>query len=536
MLNSSFSKSALLIIIILIAAFLVRIFGIGFGLPYPHDWDEPQKVDVALRMMKTGDFNPHFFNWPTLYIYLQLMVYVTHYFYSMGNGSITSLDEYKTADDTGWPWTMSHPSLYLFGRLLTCILGTITVYLIYVIGRTLYNEKLGLVAALFLAFSPGHVEHSRFIALDVPGAFFIALTVLYTSFIFKDGTKISYILAGLFAGFSISTKYNNFLVIIPLILAHALNTKKEKVFSKNFFLMLFYLVFGFYLGCPYALWDLSNFLRGAGWEVAHYKVLGHFGSAEGDSNWVFYLSSFYDHLTSGFLFVFCLLGLFFGFFRNYKNHLFLISFPVLYFIYMAIQKTRFLRSMVPVLPFVYILASVGMFIILDNLISRFIKLQKYKNIVPVGLSLILISMPALKSISYAKELHDSKDSRRIAAEWIKKNIEEGAKIAIARELRFYINDLRAKNFKLVECSLYFNKEWCIKNDVNYFITSDKGCFFWWSNDQETKDLLKKINNDFKTMPIFKSFGEGNLFLDVRSVNPRVIIVQVKKTISPLKSR
>ena len=119
---------------------------------------------------------------------------------------------------------------------------------------------------------------------------------------------------------------------------------------------------------------------------------------------------------------------------------------------------------------------------------------------------------------------------------LRKNIEEGAKIAIARELRFYINDLRAKNFKLVECSLYFNKEWCIKNDVNYFITSDKGCFFWWSNDQETKDLLKKINNDFKTMPIFKSFGEGNLFLDVRSINPRVIIVQVEKTISPLKSK
>ncbi len=60
--------------------------------------------------------------------------------------------------------------------------------------------------------------------------------------------------------------------------------------------------------------------------------------------------------------------------------------------------------------------------------------------------------------------------------------------------------------------------------------------FWWSYDEETKDLLKKISEDFKTMPILKSFREGNLFLDVRSVNPRILIIQVKKTISTSKNR
>ena len=540
MLNSNRSKSALLIIIILFAAFLVRIFGIGFGLPYIHKFDEPTLVDRALVMMKTGDFNPHFFNYPTLYIYLQLIVYVADYFYGMGSGYISSLDDIKTQTDTGWPWTVSHPFFHLSGRLLTCILGTITVYLIYVIGRTLYNEQFGLVAALFLAFSPGHVNHSRFISPDVPGTFFITLSILFASFIFKDGTKISYILAGLFAGFSISTKYNNFLVIIPLILAHILNAKKEKVFSKNFFLMLFYLVFGFYLGCPYALWDLSNFLRGTGWEVAHYKFLGNPG-AEGKNNWLFYLSSFYDdsilsmgepsgYSMGSLLFIFCVLGLFWGILRNHKNYLFLISFPILHYIFMSIQKTRFLRSMTPILPFACILASVGMFIILDNLISRFSNLQKYKNIIAASFSLILISMPALKSISYAKELHNSKDSRRMAAEWIKEHVEKGAKIAIAKELHFRFNDLKVKNFKLIESGIGYGLKWYRENNISYIITSNKVSFFWPSGDQVAKDILKEINKKdyFKGMTVIKSFASEYLFLDAPPVNPRVIIVQVKK--------
>ena len=41
------------------------------GLPYLHHWDEPFVANRALRILQTGDFNPRFFNYGSLRIYLQ---------------------------------------------------------------------------------------------------------------------------------------------------------------------------------------------------------------------------------------------------------------------------------------------------------------------------------------------------------------------------------------------------------------------------------------------------------------------------------
>ena len=41
--------------------------------------DEPEVMERAVRMMKTGDFNPHFFDYPTLYMYVQAVVAVVRF-------------------------------------------------------------------------------------------------------------------------------------------------------------------------------------------------------------------------------------------------------------------------------------------------------------------------------------------------------------------------------------------------------------------------------------------------------------------------
>lgn len=51
-----------------ITAFMIRIAGTAFGLPYTHHRDEMATVQKALTMPQTGDYNPHFFDYPTLYI------------------------------------------------------------------------------------------------------------------------------------------------------------------------------------------------------------------------------------------------------------------------------------------------------------------------------------------------------------------------------------------------------------------------------------------------------------------------------------
>ena len=57
-----------------LGAAALRFWNLGSGIPFALGVDEPQIMERAVRMMKTGDFNPHFFDWPSLAIYVHLVV------------------------------------------------------------------------------------------------------------------------------------------------------------------------------------------------------------------------------------------------------------------------------------------------------------------------------------------------------------------------------------------------------------------------------------------------------------------------------
>jgi 4-amino-4-deoxy-L-arabinose transferase-like glycosyltransferase len=80
-----------------------------------------------------------------------------------------------------------HPPLYaylllcvhlIFGssiigyRMLSVILGTLTIVLVFYFGKMLYNETIGIFAALIMSIFPPHVIMSRLIMMDVVLTFF----------------------------------------------------------------------------------------------------------------------------------------------------------------------------------------------------------------------------------------------------------------------------------------------------------------------------------------------------------------------------
>lgn len=93
-----------------------------------------------------------------------------------------------------FPIFRAHPLLFQFaladvysvtgvsdvtGRVLSALLGVLTVYLVYRLGRLLYGRPVGLVAALLMAVMPYHVIVTRQVLLDGPMTFFATLA-LYT--------------------------------------------------------------------------------------------------------------------------------------------------------------------------------------------------------------------------------------------------------------------------------------------------------------------------------------------------------------------
>src|ERR1700730_3238542 len=52
----------------------LRFWNLGAGFPSRIGVDEPLIAERAIHIMRTGDFNPHFFDYPALYLYVQVLV------------------------------------------------------------------------------------------------------------------------------------------------------------------------------------------------------------------------------------------------------------------------------------------------------------------------------------------------------------------------------------------------------------------------------------------------------------------------------
>jgi cellulose biosynthesis protein BcsQ len=91
-----------------------------------------------------------------------------------------------------FPVFRAHPLLFQFaladvfaltgvsdvtGRVVSAILGVLTVYLAYRLGRLLYGRPAGLIAALLLAVMPYHVVVTRQVLLDGPMTLFATLAL-----------------------------------------------------------------------------------------------------------------------------------------------------------------------------------------------------------------------------------------------------------------------------------------------------------------------------------------------------------------------
>jgi dolichyl-phosphate-mannose--protein O-mannosyl transferase len=156
-------------------------------------------MDRVVRMMKTGDFNPHFFDWPSLTFYLNLVVSCLVFMGGAMRGLWGHLDQVSAND------------LYLGGRIFTALVGTATVALTIAAARR-WSTTAALVAGALMAVVPGHVRESHYVLTDVPTAFFTSL------FLHCRRTRWGACCGRRPRGLAASCKYNGAIALImPLI-------------------------------------------------------------------------------------------------------------------------------------------------------------------------------------------------------------------------------------------------------------------------------------------------------------------------------
>ncbi|KPK36914.1 MAG: hypothetical protein AMK70_00560 [Nitrospira bacterium SG8_35_1] len=409
---------------ILCVSFLLRIWGISYGMPYAFILDETYLVNRSLAF-GTGDFNPHLFEWPGhLLMYALFAIYGVYFVVGYVVGIFSSAEDFALS-------FMSDPSyFYIIGRVFIVLLSTTTVYVTYLVGTWAYDRKTGLIAAIFLAVSPlvSGVAHfiltDNLVLLASIGLFIPALRIIST------GLAKDYFWGGLIIGLGMAIKYNAGALIIPLGVAHMLHIvqNRKPILSiyvhKRFFIAGLSLLSGFLMGCPYCLLDYPSFIRDLVFQFSRVSEVGMI-NAEYASPFLYYLQ---EALAGGIglgITIVCLFGIAHSLYQRRSVDILFLIYIAIYFLYVSSWKVAIDKYLLPIIPSIIIIGASMISRISDKLPVH----QKINSYIMISAIFILGAEPLVKSLQVDYTL-TQKDTRSIAKEWIEATISEGTKIAI----------------------------------------------------------------------------------------------------------
>ena len=491
-------KENIFLTLIILLGLLVRFLGIHFGLPLEVHSDEPIFVKHALKF-GTGDFNPHGFLYPSLTYYLLFFLYCGYYVFGSVFGLFHSTNEFAGL------YFSDPTSFYIIGRFFMTLLGTATIFLVYFIGKKLFDKKVGLVSALLMAFIFWHVRNSHFIKPDVPMTFFVSLSFLFAVYILESGYTKYYILAGLMAGLALASKYTGGVIVFSLVTAHILYSYDKlilpkMVINKKLLLGGIFILIGFFIGCPFAFLDFKNFLPFIVSHSAQVKE-GWIGLNLQGNTW--FLTITYHLKTAMGLslellallgFLFCLI------FKHSKKDLLLVSFPIIYFIIFAGNRFNFPRFWIPIFPFLLIMGSRLLNEIVYN--SRFLK--KGKGIILAFVSVLIIIPSIVSDVKY-DFLISNKYTSNLAREWIENNIPPNTKIVVEKSLCLNMNQSTESIISERDRELHQSYTNSLKESESYRIES-------MSEPSENKnmyyDYLLSITEKEKSYYVYNAWSAG----------------------------
>jgi hypothetical protein len=296
---------------ILAGAAVLRAVGIQYGLPFGNllNPDEQSIVARSWRLVHGGGGDPHWFDYPTLLMYVN-------------------------APFQAW---QESPS-YLTARIVAIVLALAAIAATWWLGRRAYGS--GVVPAAIVAVCTISVAYSRMAVTDVP----LMLGVAVALALMVEG-RIE--LAGVAVGLAIGFKYPGVFLLVPLVVAA---WKQWGRLAAGVGLA----VVAFFASSPFVLVH-----RHQAWEQArHVQRLareGWLGFEHDHAAPIAFVARLWDGL--GPALIICVLGLVIALIRRTRVDLILALFVVVYFIDLLTIRAHFDRYVLPLVPPLAVLAS-----------------------------------------------------------------------------------------------------------------------------------------------------------------------------------
>lgn len=206
------------LISILVLSFTLNLWGNQWGAPA--HWRPDELTGTAVSMANNRTLNPHKFQYGGLHYYV-LVVGAIIPAKAVTYFSDPRPDPSDAAATISWK-TRYNTLRIILARTISGLFATSLALITFLMGKILFNERTGLLAALFLAVSPYFVGIAHFATVDMPGNFWFWLSCLFGLLVWKRGHNIWYALAAVTAGFAIGTKVDRLVVVLPLLLSHLL--------------------------------------------------------------------------------------------------------------------------------------------------------------------------------------------------------------------------------------------------------------------------------------------------------------------------
>lgn len=398
------NKNIILLFILLLATIL-RLYGSNWDLGFHLHPDERMLVMVTEKINFFQNLNPGFFNYGSFPIYL-LRIFSPH-------------GDYQ--------------SLLPMGRYLSILFDIITITLIFHISQLLFkNSKLSLVSAILYAIAFFPIQNSHFFVVDVFLTTFTTLLVYLLLLYFKSPSKTKIVLLSVTFAAMLATKFTA-IIFYPFIIG-VIFWKSKKQF-KNLIIDLFIYHLSFvichFVFMPYAYLNFPKFLTDIKLQLSMNSnpyIFPYTLQYVATTPYFYYLKNIFIWGLGPFISILSLIGivnilkfLFSNFkilFKSKKAEIYysfiFLFFYFFYFLIVGRSSVKFMRYMLPLYPFLTILAGYGLYKLYKS-----IKILSY-----------VFFIAALIWTYMFLNIFSSIHTRIAASEWMLKNIPSGSTLAV----------------------------------------------------------------------------------------------------------
>ncbi len=347
----------------------------------------------------------------------------------------------------------------LVGRVLAALCDLGIIYLVFLLGRRVYGDQVGLLAAALVALAPMHIQLAHFATFDVMTTFFTLLS-LYGAVCVARAEPSRWwptVWSGLAAGLAVASKFSAAPILAVLVIAQAIRAARGdgKLLRRalpNIALSLGCALLAFAFTSPFAILDYPMYIK----QIAEQGTM-----VRGTADWPFTrqyrnTTPFVYHIVEQVrwglgwpLGIFAFAGFGWTLLRQFRREqralfaspydaeLILLCWAVPYFLLTGSFMVKFMRYMLPLLP-LFILMGAAMVVRIAQWANEQMangQAANRRNMQYV-ISLALAYLPHLLLISTLvwalafMRVYAQEHPWIQASKWIYQNVPDGSVIAV----------------------------------------------------------------------------------------------------------